>query len=102
MIARTEVISASNYGAYEAIVQADVGGQKEWIATRDNRTRETHWNLDGEAVGINEKFSNGLEYPGDPSGEPGEIINCRCTIGWLDEGEEPSQQPGMENEPYPD
>jgi len=32
---------------------------------------------------MNETFSNGLEVPGDPNGESEEIINCRCTVGYI-------------------
>lgn len=88
-IARTETISATNYGAMEAIKQSGVTARKEWIATRDNRTRESHDTLDGEVVGMDETFSNGLQFPGDPeSNDAAEIINCRCTIGYVFEGEE--------------
>lgn len=80
-IARTETISATNYGALEAIKQSGiVDVKKEWIATLDNRTRESHADIDGEAVGIDDVFSNGLQFPGDPDGEAEEVINCRCTI----------------------
>lgn len=54
--------------------------QKGWMATHDSRTRETHADIDGEFVDIDEEFSNGLEYPGDPNGDPSEVYNCRCTL----------------------
>lgn len=91
-IARTETISATNYGALEAIKQSGiVGVKKEWIATLDERTRDTHAAMDGEAVGLDEEFSNGLQFPGDPNTDDlAEIINCRCTIAHIfpDEVEE--------------
>ena len=34
----------------------------------------------GVTVPIDQPFPNGLMYPGDPSGSPGEIINCRCDM----------------------
>jgi len=85
MIARTEIIGSSNYGAMEGYKQAKVP-KKAWLATRDTVTRDEHRNIDGEEVGIDEKFSNGLRYPGDPSGPPESVINCRCTILPLVEG----------------
>ena len=54
--------------------------QKEWICTHDDRTRQSHLNLDGVRVGINEEFPNGCKYPGDPDGAPAEVYNCRCTM----------------------
>ena len=53
---------------------------KKWLATLDDRTRESHVDLDGEVVEVDEPFSNGLMYPADPSGEPEEVYNCRCTM----------------------
>lgn len=79
MIARTEVISASNAGALESYKQSGLVKSVEWISSRDNKVREEH-QIDGEQVDIGAKFSNGLKYPGDPEGEPGNVINCRCTI----------------------
>ena len=87
MIARTEIISATNYGAYEAIQQSGLVTKKIWIATIDERTRDTHEAIDGEVVEFEEEFSNGLQFPGDPDGELDEIINCRCTFGHLFPGD---------------
>lgn len=53
---------------------------KQWLATLDGRTRHTHRQLDGEVVGLDETFSNGLEEPGDTSGDPAEVYNCRCKM----------------------
>lgn len=83
-IARTETISASNYGAYEAMKQSGLKVKKEWIPTLDERTRDTHAALADEyPIDIEEPFSNGLKYPGDPAGPAEEVINCRCTIGYV-------------------
>jgi SPP1 gp7 family putative phage head morphogenesis protein len=78
-IARTETGTAFNSGRVEGMRQAGVSKQ-EWLATKDSVTRDTHEALDGEVRAIDEAFSNGLRYPGDPSGLPEEIINCRCTV----------------------
>jgi HK97 family phage portal protein len=87
-IARTEVISAFNGSASLAAAQLpeDVVGGQEWIATRDGRTRDTHAMADGQVVGIGEAFNVGgaeLAYPGDPNGDAGETVNCRCTQAFL-------------------
>ena len=79
--ARTMITSAQN-GArqdmYERNESMGIIGKKTWIATLDFRTRDSHRVLDGVQVGIHDKFPNGLMEPGDPSGEPAEIYNCRC------------------------
>lgn len=72
MIARTETTAANNEGTMEGYKQSGVAKGKEWIATMDSRTREEHMAMDGEVVGLDAKFSNGLEYPQEP--------NCRCVI----------------------
>ena len=73
LIARTESTAANNEGMLEAYRQSEVATHKEWIATKDDRTRPEHMALDGEIVKIDELFSNGLKYPSEP--------NCRCVIG---------------------
>lgn len=82
-IARTEVLSAANAGNFEALKRAGVE-EKEWLSSQDDRVRETHAELDGRSVPLNQPFitssGSALMFPGDPSGEPGEIINCRCTL----------------------
>ena len=81
--ARTSCTSAENKGRMDMLHDAEEKGvhtQKGWMATHDSRTRETHADIDGEFVDIDEEFSNGLEYPGDPNGDPAEVYNCRCTL----------------------
>jgi len=37
--------------------------------------------MDGETVGLDEKYSNGMDWPGDVAGaggDGGEIANCSC------------------------
>lgn len=52
---------------------------KQWDAVLDGRTRDSHRRVDGEIRELDEKFSNGLMFPGDPSGSAAEVVNCRCT-----------------------
>lgn len=86
MIARTESMRASNFGNNQ--LMADWGVEKkEWLATADNRTRDTHIQAwvdygEGNGIPIDQPFLVGgseLMYPGDPAGPPEETINCRCT-----------------------
>ena len=81
--ARTAMTSAQNSGRMEMLHQAQGMGikcKKRWLATLDQRTRDTHAALDGTVVGVDDKFPNGLMYPGDPEGPAGEVYNCRCTL----------------------
>lgn len=81
--ARTAVTSAQNGGRQKGFEQAhDLGikFKKEWLSAHDGRVRDSHAHLDGVRVEYDEKFPNGLMYPGDPQGHPGEVYNCRCTL----------------------
>lgn len=81
--ARTFVTQAETRGRLDSYKNLDEQGvvqKKIWIATPDSRTRASHMDVDGEAVDINEEFSNGLQYPADPNGEPEEVYNCRCSM----------------------
>ena len=80
--ARTAFTGAQNGGrqaAYEEAYQMGIDVVKHWTATKDLRTRDSHRAMDGEEVSFNMAYSNGLMYPGDPSGIPAEVYNCRCT-----------------------
>lgn len=83
-ILRTEVNRSYNlaaFGQQEALARDVPGLQKMWQATGDIRTRDTHLLAHGQVVLVNEFFRVGfsdLMFPLDPSGPPGEVINCRC------------------------
>ena len=81
--ARTMTTGAQNRGrldSYHRLDQMGLVQQKVWMATHDERTRESHAWLDGERVDIDKAFSNGLMFPGDTNGRPEEVYNCRCTM----------------------
>lgn len=81
-VARTEVIGASNAGAF-AEAQARGLETKTWLNTHDGRTRPTHVRAGEQTVALDDRFEVGdalLRFPGDPLGPPGEVINCRCTL----------------------
>lgn len=52
---------------------------KTWVVTSGN-PRESHAAMDGETVPIEGEFSNGLNWPGDPSNGPDEVAGCQCTV----------------------
>lgn len=80
-IARTEVVAASNEGVKVGAEELPGNKEKVWISTFDERSRPEHMAMDGVRVPFNEDFTvegEMLEFPGDPKGSPGNIINCRC------------------------
>lgn len=87
VIGRTETMAAINASRHQAWEQAAAKGgfsvddvEKGWVSTRDLRTRDTHRHMNGEKARLQQPFSNGLMYPGDPNGAIGEIANCRCRL----------------------
>lgn len=81
--ARTMVTCAQNAGRQEAYERAEkkgIHGGKMWVAAHDERVRASHAAIDGEQVPVDEKFSNGLMFPGDKNGAPAEVYNCRCAM----------------------
>jgi hypothetical protein len=85
-IARTEIVGASNQGAMLGAAETGTPLDKYWIATHDDRVREDH--LDAEQQNpkeMNETFQIGtsdMQFPGDPTGDAAEVINCRCTVAF--------------------
>lgn len=82
-IARTEGHRIQVQGAMDACYNAKEKGAdivKQWDSTLDARTRDSHAQVDGEIRELDEKFSNGLMYPADPSGGAAEVVNCRCAL----------------------
>ena len=86
--ARTAMTGAQNAGRDQSLMDAKAKGIKlikQWMATLDNHTRDTHAAIDGETIKVGDKwhpmtFSNGCRYPGDPNGPAHEVYNCRCTL----------------------
>lgn len=82
--ARTMITASQNSGRISGFRQAERDGvimKKVWIATEDSRTRKSHLSINNEMQDNNKPFSNGLMFPGDWSGRPEEVYNCRCTLG---------------------
>ena len=82
-IARTETHAAANYAIQESFKTTGIEARREWVSAEDERTREDHVAANEQIVGLNEPFivgSDELMYPGDPSGSPEQVINCRCAV----------------------
>lgn len=89
LIARTELAGAVNGGSLAAvqIVEAATGAgmSKVWLtaAGAPHPRHEDYEGLNGQTAPLDGYFHVGdseLQYPGDPDGDPGEVINCRCAI----------------------
>ena len=95
--ARTAMTAAQNAGRMEVMEEANEEGihtKKKWLATLDSRTRDTHQELDGQTVEVDEDFevtdedgtTYTIRYPGDPTAEPCMVYNCRCTLQYVIDG----------------
>ena len=84
--ARTMVTGAENKGRQDSYARATDDGivmKREWLATNDSRTRHWHAELDGVEVDIDEPWENEfgkIMFPGDPSADPANTYNCRCSM----------------------
>ncbi len=95
VIARTEVVSASNLGSISGARSTGLDLYKSWLTTPDPRTRETHAEAGGQRVPLDGTFRVGdyeLDHPGDTShgAGPEEVIQCRCTVVYEPRMEEES------------
>jgi hypothetical protein len=92
-IARTEALRATSYGglarAQEVLDEhPDLDVTKRWLATDDDRTRDTHRELNGREVdGMTSHFitshGNMIRWPLDETAVAEEVINCRCTLQFV-------------------
>lgn len=84
VIARTEVISASNLGARSAALGLGLEGtQKEWLSASDDRVRMWHQSANGQNRDINDPYDvlgEKMMFPGDGSMGASAInlVQCRC------------------------
>lgn len=87
--AEAERHRANTYARYLDGLQAEKDGKtvlKKWVATLDDRTRETHALADGVTLPISEPFTladgSRLQFPQDDSlgADISQLINCRCKL----------------------
>jgi hypothetical protein len=99
-VVRTEGNRLANAGSYlnsEDLKAEGMDIRRQWVATLDGRTRDSHQTLDGQYEDENGLFHiHGLSarYPGD-FGDPAEDINCRCTTIDVVKGIEPTVRRGI-------
>lgn len=67
----------------EAAGRLGIKIERVWLATLDNRTRDTHQEMDGQVADENGLFhypSGGTTPAPGIEGPAEEVINCRCTV----------------------
>ena len=95
MIARTETVCTVNYGSLILYIGEGIE-KKEWLASPGGSAagvRDAHQVGAGYGepyiVAVSKAFMIGgeaLQYPGDPAGSAGNVIECRCSIVPVVEG----------------
>lgn len=91
-IARTETMTALHQAQYLAARQALLQNpdikphmiRRVWRTAMDKAVRDSHSDMEGQTVGLEESFTSGkgvpLRFPGDPDAPADERINCRCDV----------------------
>lgn len=93
LIVRTESTKAANAGKMLGAADMGIAVEKQWISATDIRTRRIprnqydHLHMNGKRVPYDAGFVvpstrtiDLMQYPGDPQGAAGNVINCRCTV----------------------
>lgn len=96
-IAQTENHRVRNAGTLASMEQGEKAGiaiKKRWLSTADGSTRDSHQELDGKTIDLDEDFhgeSGSGPAPG-MLGSASEDINCRCDMIEIVEGFEPNKR----------
>lgn len=90
LVARTQVLDASNAGSYATAQTAGIDGlRKGWLDTPDQRTRPTHraagatYGTDTGMIPMADQFTVGgysCDRPHDPTLPASERYSCRCSL----------------------
>lgn len=90
-ITETQATRVEGKAVYDALLEADYKAKennmrliKIWRTQEDDKVRDAHARAEGQEAEINEPFyvdGERLMYPGDFTGSPKNIINCRC---WME------------------
>ena len=86
-IGKTEANTFLNYTDY---IDAKERGatKKTWLTMLDDKVRNTHEEVEGLTIGIDDLFTVGdslMRFPHDlsESPDPKEVINCRCAVDYI-------------------
>jgi SPP1 gp7 family putative phage head morphogenesis protein len=85
VIASTETAAAAGVGRHQAMKDAGVQ-YKQWLTSGNANVRSAHADMNGTIVAMDELFvvtnddgdTDEVMHPGDPDGEPWNVINCHC------------------------
>lgn len=79
-IAQTLLTTFAGFAVTEAAKQRG-GNQatKTWVTSSGN-PRPEHLAMNGETVGMDDTFSSGQNWPGDPAGGAEGVANCMCEV----------------------
>ena len=89
LVARTQVLDASNAGSYATAQASGIDLRKGWLDTPDNRTRPTHhvagatYGADQQMIPMADQFTVGgysCDRPHDPTLPIAERASCRCAV----------------------
>ncbi len=83
VIARTEVVGSSSFASRSAYEMSGIIPGKQWLATGDDRTRDTHDQLDGVIVATGQEFQSSSGATAQQPGGFGvgeEDVQCRCDL----------------------
>lgn len=87
-VAENEANTYHNYTEYQEAVTGEKK-YKRWLGILDDKQRETHKEVTGDVIPIDNLFQVGnaqMRYPKDfemANGYPEEIVNCRCSVEYL-------------------
>jgi len=86
-IALTEGAKVENFGELEGYKQTEFIEFKGWLCSFLELSRDAHIEADAkyrdDPIPLNQSFEVGgelLDFPGDSTGSPGNIINCHCNL----------------------
>ncbi|MCC9154898.1 phage portal protein [Streptomyces parvulus] len=81
--ANTASTELRSFGGHDAASAS--GLTKKIWRTGGKNPRPSHKAQDGEAVALDDVFSNGLRWPGDGKGDTKELVNCNCDLDYAKE-----------------
>ena len=79
-IARTEVFGSLNFGRNTTIKETKYK-KVQWFTAMDEKVRNSHAGMHGMVKGVYDAWmlpGGPVQFPADPGGPAGEVINCRC------------------------